>query len=94
MNKRTRKPVSLLTLVGLMSVTATAIVTAASPLRIDSFSSSSKWSNRLNNLNQSVSWSMDSVYYGNATPGEIVMNYGGSGQYYQETIAQSISGGG
>ena len=94
MNKRTRKLISILMLVVLMSVTATAIVAAASPLMIDSFSNSAKWSaNKLNDLNKSVSWSMDSIYYGSATPGEIVMNSGGSGQYYQETIAQSISGG-
>jgi hypothetical protein len=60
---------------------------------IDSFTDATKWgTNHLNDLNKAVSWVIDSIYYGNANPGEIVMNSSGSGQYYQETIMQSLAG--
>ncbi len=61
-------------------------------LSIDAFSDQTRWSNKLNDLNQSLSWSMDSLYYGTNPPGEIVMNSGGTNQYYQENINQSLSG--
>ncbi len=81
-------------------VPTTAIPTTAVPtntpggaaLSIDAFSDQTKWSNKLNDLNQSLSWSMDSLYYGTNPPGEIVMNSGGANQYYQENINQSLSG--
>jgi len=64
-----------------------------SPLLIDSFSDSTKWAtNHLNDLNKAVSWAIDSAYYNNANPGDIVLNSGGTGQYYQETITQSLGG--
>jgi hypothetical protein len=68
-------------------------VTSGAVLVIDSFSDATKWgTNYLNDLNKMVSWAIDSIYYGNANPGEIVINSGGSGQYYQETITQSLAG--
>lgn len=63
-----------------------------SGLMIDSFSSSSKWSSKLNDLNQSLSWVMDSIYYGDPNPGNIVMNSSPAGQYYQENINRSLAG--
>jgi hypothetical protein len=64
-----------------------------SPLMIDSFSDSARWSaNKLNDLNQAVSWAMDSAYYGTNPPGEIILNSGSAGQYYQENLNRSLSG--
>jgi hypothetical protein len=60
---------------------------------IDAFSDYNKWSvQHLNDLSKSVSWVMDSIYYGSASPGDIVMNSSPTGQYYQETITQSLAG--
>ena len=73
-------------------VPPTVTPTAGAMLMIDSFSNSSKWSSKLNDLNKAISWVMDSIYYGDPTPGNIVMNSSPSGQYYQETIAQSLAG--
>ena len=60
---------------------------------IDSFTDATKWgTNHLNDLNKAVSWAMGSIYYGSANPGEIVMNSSLNGDYYQETITQSLAG--
>jgi hypothetical protein len=75
------------------STVPTATTGSGTPLLIDSFSDMTKWqTNHLNDLNQSVSWAIDSIYYGDANPGNIVMNASPSGQYYQESINQSLSG--
>ncbi len=71
----------------------TATPTAGAALVIDSFPDANKWSSQhLNDLNKAVSWVMDSIYYGSANPGEIVMNSSPAGQYYQETITQTLAG--
>ncbi len=71
----------------------TATPTAGAALTIDSFIDSNKWSvQHLNDLNKAVSWVMDSIYYGTLPPGEIVMNSSPAGQYYQETITQTLAG--
>ncbi len=71
----------------------TATPTVGAALMIDSFPDANKWSSQhLNDLNKSVSWVMDSIYYGSANPGEIVMNSSSAGQYYQETITQTLAG--
>jgi len=73
--------------------TATATTGGGTTLVIDSFSDNNKWSTQhLNDLNKSVSWAIDSAYYGDANPGNIVMNASPAGQYYQETITQSLAG--
>lgn len=73
--------------------TPTSTPLPVTPITIDSFSDQTKWAtNKLNDLNQSVSWSMDSCYYGSNPPGEIILNSGTSGQYYQENINQSLAG--
>ena len=65
----------------------------AADLIVDDFNNQTQWvTNKLNNLNQSISWSMDSCYYGSDSCGNIVMNSSPSGQYYQENINQSIAG--
>lgn len=86
-------------LFGTIFVMILALLTISAPfifaadLVVDDFSSQTQWlTNRLNNLNQSVSWSMDSCYYGSDPSGNIVMNTSPSGQYYQENINQSVSG--
>ena len=66
---------------------------SVSPLMIDSFSDATKWgTNHLNDLNKTVSWVMDNAYYNVANPGDIVLNSSPAGQYYQETITQSLNG--
>ena len=64
----------------------------AADLIVDDFNSQTQWvTNKLNNLNRSISWSMDSCYYGSDSCGNIIMNSSPTGQYYQENINQSIA---
>jgi hypothetical protein len=65
--------------------------TSGGTLSIDAFNDQTKWNNHQNDLNQSLSWVMDSLYYGSNPPGEIVMNSGGQNQFYHENINQSLS---
>jgi hypothetical protein len=71
---------------------APTATSSGTPLSIDAFADQTKWTNHLNDINQSLSWSMDSLYYGTNPPGNIVMNSGGVNQYYQENINRSLSG--
>ncbi|MBB6734675.1 DUF4832 domain-containing protein [Cohnella zeiphila] len=75
------------------SVQASATPAApAAAVTIDSFPSQANFSAKVNDLNQTIGWSMDSVYYGSDTAGNLVMNSGASGQYLQENINQSLAG--
>src|SRR5579859_1195908 len=75
--------------------TATSVLATPTPggttTKIDSFVQAT-WNNKLNDLNQSVSWSMDSVYYGSTNPNYIVTDSGVSGQYYEEDINRNLTG--
>lgn len=65
--------------------------TSGSTLTIDSFPSATQFNNKVNNLGQSISWSIGSIYYGSDTGGNIVMNSSGFGDYYQEDVNQSLA---
>ncbi|MFC5405543.1 DUF4832 domain-containing protein [Cohnella soli] len=71
---------------------ASATPAAPQPLTIDSYASQTAFSNKKNDLNLDFSWTMDSLYYGSDSIGNIVLNSGGSGQYLQENINRSLSG--
>ncbi len=74
-------------------VPPTATPTAGAALVIDSFPDANKWtSQHLNDLNKATSCVMGSCYYGTVPPGEIVMNSSMNGDYYQETITQTLAG--
>ncbi|MBN1311848.1 MAG: DUF4832 domain-containing protein, partial [Anaerolineae bacterium] len=73
-------------------IPTTVVPTSGTTLMINSFSDSAKWYSKLNDLNQGISWVMDSIYYGDPNPGNIVMNSSPSGQYYQENINRGLAG--
>jgi len=92
-NTPTRTPTPTNTVAGPTNTPTPTATTGSTTLTIDSFSDTNKWSvQHLNDLNKSVSWAIDSIYYGDANPGNIVMNTSPSGQYYQETVTQSLTG--
>ncbi|WP_123042053.1 DUF4832 domain-containing protein [Cohnella candidum] len=64
----------------------------AAAVTIDSFPSQSNLASKINDLNQPIGWSMDSLYYGSDASGNLVMNSGASGQYLQENVNQSLAG--
>ncbi|MFD0670978.1 DUF4832 domain-containing protein [Cohnella sp. GCM10027633] len=71
---------------------ASATPAAPQPVTIDSFASATALSNKKNDLNQDSSWTMDSLYYGSDSTGNIVINSGGNGQYLQENVNRSLAG--
>lgn len=79
--------------VGGSSAQASATPSApATAVAIDSYASSASFYAKLNDLNQSMSWSIDSIYYGSDTAGNLVMNSSSAGQYLQENVNQSLAG--
>jgi chitodextrinase len=75
------------------SVQASATPSApASAVAIDTFPSQANFGAKVNDLNQTIDWSMDSIYYGSDTTGNLAMNSGTSGQYLQENVNQSLAG--
>ncbi len=64
----------------------------AGGITVDSFPSQTQFSNNQNDLGQSISWVMDSCYYGSDSCGNVVMCSSPSGQYFQENINQSLAG--
>ncbi|WP_171687009.1 DUF4832 domain-containing protein [Paenibacillus planticolens] len=63
-----------------------------STVTIDSFASATNFNNKVNDLGQSISWVIDSAYYGSDSGGNIVLNSSGAGQYFQENINRSLAG--
>ncbi|WP_171681829.1 hypothetical protein, partial [Paenibacillus planticolens] len=59
---------------------------------IDSFANATNFNNKVNDLGQSISWVIDSAYYGSDSVGNIVLNSSGAGQYFQENINRSLAG--
>lgn len=76
------------------AATASATPTGGSSqiVTIDSFSSSTAFSNHLNDLNQSTSWAMQSIYYGSDSVGNLVMDTANTGDYLQENVNRNLSG--
>ncbi|QJD83895.1 DUF4832 domain-containing protein [Cohnella herbarum] len=71
---------------------ASATPSAPQPVTIDSYANQTVFANKKNDLNQSFSWTMDSLYYGSDSSGNIVLNSGGNGQFLQENVNQSLAG--
>ncbi len=74
------------------STQASGTPNAPSPLTLDSFPTQTQLTNHVNDIGQAVSWSMDSLYYGSDTAGNLIMNSGQTGQYLQEGIGRSLAG--
>ncbi len=64
----------------------------AAAFTIDSFPSQANFNAKTNDLNQTIGWSMDSIYYGSDAAGNLVMNSSGAGQYLQENVHRSMAG--
>ncbi|WP_248930570.1 DUF4832 domain-containing protein [Paenibacillus hamazuiensis] len=80
---------------GSSGISAQASATPSAPataVTIDSFPSQANFAAKINDLNQTISWSMDSIYYGSDTSGNLVMNSSSAGQYLQENVNQSLAG--
>jgi chitodextrinase len=75
------------------SAQASTTPSAPQPLVIDSFPGQTSFDNHVNDLGQATSWSMDSIYYGSDSVGNVIMNSGQTGQYFQENINRSLAGG-
>ncbi|MFC5529654.1 DUF4832 domain-containing protein [Cohnella yongneupensis] len=71
---------------------ASATPAAPQPVTIDAYASATAFANKKNDLNLDFSWTMDSLYYGSESVGNIVLNSGGNGQYLQENVNRSLAG--